>query len=409
MDTQARDTADSRFGRSGVKAAGLSWTLTRAVDKSTPTAIDAGKHAPTRPRIVMAGPLPPAVGGMATVINDLSASTLQEKVSLVLFDTGKSTPPDRRLRHAIIVRLRLWRRWWHTIRQAHGTIAHIHTCSGLSYFLDGTLLVLAKAAGNAAVLHIHGGLFDRFLRDLPLPLRWIAQWLGRRADHVIVLSDAWKEALTPLLPGARMAVIPNGTPPTPGTQPQRSAGKTVTILFLGALSKNKGVWDLLDAVSRLEDNVRLVMLGGEGETGIMDRLKRHIEGSQLAGRVALVGPVHGDAKFQWLQHADIFALPSHVEALPMSLLEAMMSGLPAVVTRVGAMPSVVADQEQGFVVPPEDVEALSGALRLLAEDPRLRQRMGLSAQQHARANYGIDRVVSAYVDLYMKIARKHRR
>ncbi|HZR04065.1 MAG TPA: hypothetical protein VFA81_12945, partial [Burkholderiales bacterium] len=112
-----------------------------------------------RLRVVMAGPLPPAIGGMVTVIDDLSKSQLAKDVELVLFDTKKTTPAGRSLLHAVHSRLRLWARWWAALR-GETSVAHIHTCSGLTYFLDGSLLFIAGIRGVPALLHIHGGLFE---------------------------------------------------------------------------------------------------------------------------------------------------------------------------------------------------------------------------------------------------------
>jgi len=96
----------------------------------------------------MAGPLPPLVGGMSTVIEDLSRSSLAREVDLVLFDTRKPTREGRRLVEALGARLRLWRAWWASLggtgrADRRRTIAHIHTCSGLSFFLDAAYLLLA--------------------------------------------------------------------------------------------------------------------------------------------------------------------------------------------------------------------------------------------------------------------------
>ncbi|MGW2548443.1 glycosyltransferase, partial [Kitasatospora sp. NPDC001574] len=81
---------------------------------------------------------------------------------------------------------------------------------------------------------------------------------------------------------------------------------------------------------------------------------------------------------------DAFTLSSRQEGLPVALMEAMTSGLPAVVTRVGGMPEVLDDGDQGFLVPPGDPSALADALARLADGPELRTRLGAAARERSK-------------------------
>ncbi|MCC7547509.1 MAG: glycosyltransferase family 4 protein [Burkholderiales bacterium] len=352
--------------------------------------------------MVMAGPLPPGIGGMVTVIEDLSASRLASDIDLVLFDTKKTTPEGRALWQAIVARLKLCARWWAALG-VPGTIAHIHTCSGLSYFLDGSLLLLARARGVPVLLHIHGGLFEDFLRALSPAARCIAQFIARRASQVVVLSTGWRDRLAPLLPGARLSIIENGIR-LPLQTADRADADVPTILFLGTVSTAKGVEDLIEAIGRLRHPFRLVLVGGEDPPGIGVRLRARATQFRLAGCVEFTGPVYGAAKHDWLRTADIFVLPSHAEALPMALLEAMAHGLAVVASRVGAIPSVVVDERSGLLVDARDVDQIAGALERLLADRELRARFGREAQRVAHARYSVDRAAAELIDLYRKVA-----
>ena len=363
------------------------------------------EHTPTHsrhPRVVMAGPLPPGIGGMVTVIEDLSASRLAREVDLVLFDTKKTTPPDRSLWQGIAARLKLWVRWWHALR-GDATVAHIHTCSGLSFFLDGSLLLIARARGVPALLHVHGGLFEDFLKGLSPLARRAAQFLARRATQVVVLSAAWRERLAPLLPGARLSIVENGIC-LPAEAIQRTRPGIPTILFLGDVSVAKGIEDLIDAAGRLKQPFRLVLVGGDNPAGISGRFKARAQELGIAEQVTFTGPVYGAAKAGYLRAADIFALPSHAEAMPMALLEAMAYGLAVVASRVGAIPAVIDPEQTGLLVEPRDVSGLTAALERVLADGVLRERMGRAAQQVARERYSVDRAAGELVELYRKVA-----
>ena len=353
----------------------------------------------------MAGPLPPMIGGMSTVIDDIAHSSLADRVDLVLFDTAKKTPEGRSFFQAITTRLALWRSWRKLMKPEGETIAHIHTCSGLSFFLDGMYAFLSRMRGIPVVLHVHGARFDEFLDGLsPFPLL-IARFIARRADRVVVLSDEWKKKLSACLPGASLFVIENGVSIPRPDQPSRNPKETI-ILFLGNLCSRKGVWELLACAGKLPANARLVMVGGEEDPGIMKKVRETLKREGLEERVELTGPLTGKAKFDWLYRADIFALPSHAEGVPISMLEAAAAGLPLVVTPVGGIPSVLTDGENALFVKPGDSDDLFAALFRLIEAPEMRKRLGDSAKRHVLERYGIENSARKYLELYRMIQGK---
>lgn len=352
-------------------------------------------------RVVMSGPLPPAIGGMASVIDALSQSELALQTDLALFNTGKQTSDNRSLWEGVRARLTLMAAWRALLRQHRADIAHIHTCSGFTFFLDGLLAAIARHQGCRVVLHVHGGLFDHFLDGLNPLLRIAARRIARRADLLLALSDDWRLRLGQRLPGSRIAVLPNGVAPVAG-QPQRQPGQSTTFLFLGQLSRLKGVYVLLDALERAQTDWRVLLAGNEGEPGFADGLRAEIDHRQLTDRMILLGPLVGDAKNLALKQADAFVLPSLAEGLPMSLLEAMAARLPVVVTTVGAIPEVIQDGVHGLLVPPSDATALAQAMDYLARSPEQRESMGHAGYSLYEARYSADAMAQALLNLYKK-------
>jgi glycosyltransferase involved in cell wall biosynthesis len=100
-----------------------------------------------------------------------------------------------------------------------------------------------------------------------------------------------------------------------------------------------------------------------------------------------------------LAAADIFTLPSRFEGLPMSVIEAMLTGLPVVATNVRGPAEQVIDGATGLSVPAGDPAALGAALARLAGDPDLRVRMGQAGRQRALDNYDEARVLARTLDL----------
>lgn len=351
----------------------------------------------------MTGPLPPAVGGMASVLGALRDSSLSKQVDLQLFETGKTTPENRPLWQGITARLSLLLRWWKELGRTPRPIAHIHTCSGFTFFLDGLLLLLAKARKSPTILHIHGGRFDSFLDGLNFAAAMLARWLSRKADLVIVLSHDWQKRLSGRLAGAKFKEVPNGVP-TPSKSPFPKQSDIPRFIFLGTLSNGKGVHVLVQAASTAKIPWALELAGTEDSPGYMTKTRNEIKRLGLTDRVKLLGPIVGYEKTLLFQQADGFVLPSLAEGLPMALLEAMAAGLPVVVTAVGAIPEVVREGIEGFLVPPENAIELANALDRLASSNELRERMGKAASIACEEKYGIERMVVALMDIYSTLS-----
>jgi glycosyltransferase involved in cell wall biosynthesis len=362
--------------------------------------------------IVMSGPLPPRIGGMASVLAALEDSSLAERFDLRFFDTGKTTPPGRPLWLGVATRLRLMAAWWRVFGAAPVPVAHIHTCGGLSFFLDGLLLLLSRARGAPTLLHVHGAGFDAYLDRLSAPAALLARLIARRAACVIVLSPGWRRSLETRWPGARFAVVANGVAPPPchaastGVQPITGDTRDVLprFLFLGNFGRRKGVPVLLEAARLARDPWVVELAGGDEEPGYGAWLTGEIVRRGCAHRLRVLGPLVGAQKSAALASAQGFVLPSLAEGLPMAMLEAMAAGLPVAVSAVGAVPEVVRQEIDGLVLPPGDPAALAAALDRLAREPALRSRMGGSAAARCRDLFGIERMADALAGIYAECA-----
>jgi glycosyltransferase involved in cell wall biosynthesis len=128
-------------------------------------------------------------------------------------------------------------------------------------------------------------------------------------------------------------------------------------------------------------------------------LKARIAASPaLRGRVHLAGesaqPEH------WLNAFDVFILPSLSEGMSNTLLEAMATALPCVVTDVGANPDLIDDGESGYLVPVRDVNAITDRVSRLAVDPQLRFRMGQRGRMKVTKEFSMARMLENYTRLY---------
>jgi glycosyltransferase involved in cell wall biosynthesis len=119
--------------------------------------------------------------------------------------------------------------------------------------------------------------------------------------------------------------------------------------------------------------------------------------AMLGRRVRRLGYRHDVARI--LAAADVFCLPSHFEGLPMSVIEAMLTGLPVVATDIRGPREQVVEGGTGLLVPPMQAAPLAAALARLAADPALRARMGAAGRARALERFDEARVVGRTLDL----------
>jgi glycosyltransferase involved in cell wall biosynthesis len=138
-----------------------------------------------------------------------------------------------------------------------------------------------------------------------------------------------------------------------------------------------------------------------GEGGRRPVLEKQVADLGLADRVLLPGwseDVAGE-----LLRADALVLPSRTEGWPLTVVEAMLAGLPVVATPVGSVAEAVQDGRTGLLVPKDDPAALAAALRRLRDEPALRERLGAAGRTLAAATMTADRMAAQWLSLWEQL------
>ena len=313
-------------------------------------------------------------GGIAVVLN--SYSRIFPEFNIIVNSNGKNAIANLLQLIYSLVAITLKLVFCRSIR-----IVHIHTASYNSFKRSALFISLAKFFKRKVVIHIHGGGFKEYYEKNTSFVRRNLL----KCDTIVALTGYWKEYFNGL-GFENVAIVPNIVD-SPVVQDRKYNDGKIHILYLGLITKAKGIYDLLDVINEYKtefENKITLHVGGNGETTTIQNI---IKEQNLSDIVKFEGWVSGDKKVELLNNTDIFILPSYTEGLPISILEAMSYKLPVISTPVGGIPEVVKDGENGFLITPGDKGALYNAIIKLVADKRLRVDMGEKSYKKVQPHF----------------------
>ena len=230
----------------------------------------------------------------------------------------------------------------------------------------------------------------------------VATWPIRasyaRADAIGCISRAIeREALAAGVPRAKVHYLPNPVDidrfaPASADERRRLRDElgirsdSVVCVFVGRLSREKGIVELVRAWTDARPPAELVVIGPpmtRNAWDVSEEARAIAASSEVSAAIRFVGGVPADEVARWLRAADFAAQPSHFEAMGLAAAEEMAAGLPVVATDTGGYRDFVTDGETGLLVPVGDVAALARAVSRLASDAPLRERLGRAARARA--------------------------
>jgi glycosyltransferase involved in cell wall biosynthesis len=209
----------------------------------------------------------------------------------------------------------------------------------------------------------------------------------RHADHVVCPSGFLRDLVVGWgVPVERVTVLPNPAPRADRIL-SPSADRTGPFVFAGRLTDQKDLGVALRAVARV-DAARLDVIGDGPDRVRLEELSRDLE---LGGRVRFLGALPRDEVLAHVRGADAVVLSSAWENFPHGVVESLAFGTPVIATRVGGVPEVVRDGENGLLVAPGDSDAFAAAVGRFLADRELRARLRAAAASSV-AGYSQDRI-----------------
>ena len=285
-------------------------------------------------------------------------------------------------------------------------LAHAHMTTRGSTVRKCLLCSLAGLLGVPVVVHMHGADFLPFYRRLRPAWQAMVRAVLRRAQRVIVLGAAWRDFLVDEVGVSpdRVAIVLNGVPcpDTSRLAARRAAApadRPLRIAFLGRLGERKGVPELIEALGSAALRARAwhATIAGDGD---VTHFRNLVAAKSLSQRIDMPGWLGGEDAASLLAGADLLVLPSHHEAMPIAVLEAMAFEVAVITTPVGTVPEFLEDGVSALLVPPGSLEALAGALARLIDDATLRCRIAAAGHAVFAERLDIRPVAASMLQIY---------
>jgi glycosyltransferase involved in cell wall biosynthesis len=353
-------------------------------------------------RIVALTPGVGGMGGISRLMDDVSQELHRSNIADVAVRFVSTRGDIKPLRPLIyvssVIRVLL------ACASGRCDLLHVNLASFGSTYRKLLLAGMAAATGTPYILHLHGGEYREFWTTRSRPMKRLIEALFRRAQRIVVLGSVWRDFVAHQVPDAaeRITILPNATR-APAKPPAKRADKAaVTILFIGRLNASKGVPELVEALATLKDMTGWsAVLAGDGE---VSQTRAAIRALGLADRVQVPGWLNADQiRDLWLR-GDIFVLPSMIENLPLSIVEAFAHGVPVICTPVGSVPEIVEDGRTGLIVPAGDSKALARALERLIQDQGLRNSLASGGLEAFAARFELGGYVRRLAALWKAAA-----
>ncbi|MBI3595922.1 MAG: glycosyltransferase [Nitrospirae bacterium] len=245
------------------------------------------------------------------------------------------------------------------------------------------------------------------LRILHWLLKPITVRIWKKAERLVTVSHGLREMALQTLPGQPIRVIYNGIDTDlfkPAPHLNDTSNGHMRLLCVSRLIDRKGLDYLFQAVAEINDpRIRLDIVGTGGSE---QRLKAKIRELGLETQVRFCGYKTALEVAEHYHQADIFILPSLSESQGMVLLEAMSCGLPIIASHVGGIPEVVADGENGILIPPAKVNAIIEAIHRLTNDSLLRSRISQNNPTKIKEQFTWIKIALNYQAIYNEALKR---
>ena len=335
-------------------------------------------------------------------------SSLKDRFDLVHIDTRVNTSLNTMGKFSlmkIFKSISIWLNMFFKILTKRPSLVIIPISQSTSgYIKDFIFVLIAKITFRKTLVHLRGSNFRNWLNTTSSSIQSFVKWSLKMNNGVIVLGRNLKPLFSGIFSDTQIYVCPNG-----GNYNIPKLNKNsdkIKILYLANLQTSKGIEDVLLSILLLKENnvdgFELDVVGSWRSEEVEKSCKDLVNANQLP--VVFHPPSKGNDKLNYLAIADIFVFtPREPEGHPWVIVEAMAAGLPIISTDQGAIVESVIDQENGFIVPVENPEAIADKLTLLINDKQLRNKMSTASKKRYINGFTEEKMVENLSSIFEKV------
>jgi len=275
-------------------------------------------------------------------------------------------------------------------KDGKGCIIYSHAGAGISLFREGIITIFSKIFGAKTIMQIHSPETNDYLNSCYKKTFFKLALIG--VDHIFVLTPWWEKTYLKMGIKKPLDCIPN---PLPSNWEKRAHESTplhdndeIKVLVLSRIVAGKGADLVVEATPFLDDTIQ-VHIAGAGS--LLETLKKRVKQLNTSNLITFHGWVEGEKKQELINNADILCHPTKLDAMPMTILEAMANGLPIVALDWGPISDLVPNQKAGILIKDVDPRKLANAIKKF-KDPELRQKMGMEGKQWVLENYTSEQI-----------------
>ena len=352
-----------------------------------------------QPRLLVFGYLPPPIYGPAITYQALLRSSFPERFD-VSFVNLNVVRDYRELevfhwRKLALLGRQIGLELWHLATQRFDFVFYPISLNRNAFLKDVLFLATARTFRVPIVLYGHGNHLPEFREKSPRWLQRLIDWAIHGAVAATVPGKNLRFNFLNHLREDQVFAVTNGIEvPTLLPVAAKEPGR-FTILYLGNLVREKGVFVILDAIPLVRarcPEAHFVFAGAWWSEKDGAEAERYVRDRNLTSCTEFTGMVTGDRKWKIVSQGDVLVFPTYYrpETLGQVLLEAMGAGLPVITTRRAAIPEIVEDGVNGLFVAEQEPDDLAEKILTLAKDPALRKRMGEANRQKYAASYTVE-------------------